>query len=134
MSNTKRLMLTTLGVVMLALGAIGAVLPLLPTTPFLLAAAACFSRSFPRLEAWLVNHPRLGPPLLDWRRSGAIATRAKILAVGTMLTSYAIFLIATDTGLMVQAAVAVTMSCCSTFILSRPRPERPLPARVAAAE
>ena len=61
MTRARRYLLTLLGCIMLMLGALGAVLPLLPTTPFLLAAAACFSRSFPGLEAWLLDHPRFGP-------------------------------------------------------------------------
>lgn len=120
LSPLKRHMLTALGMVMLGLGALGAVLPLLPTTPFLLAAAACFSRSFPRLERWLLNRKRLGPPLRAWRQSGAISRRAKAMAVGAMLVSYAIFLVTTDVSLALQVLVALVMSCCSTFILSRP--------------
>ncbi|MBE7733558.1 YbaN family protein [Devosia sp. CC-YST696] len=115
-------MLTALGCIMLGLGALGAVLPLLPTTPFLLAAAACFSRSFPRLEAWLLAHPRFGAPLRDWKRSGAITARIKVLAVSAMLASYAMFLLTTETGAAPQILVALLLSCCSAFILSRPTP------------
>lgn len=124
MTRARRYLLTLLGCIMLMLGALGAVLPLLPTTPFLLAAAACFSRSFPRLEAWLLDHPRLGPPLRDWKRSGAISARAKVLAVSAMLLSYATFLLTTETGIAPQLLVALVLSCCSTFILSRPAPLR----------
>ena len=126
MSRARRYLLTVLGCIMLGLGALGAVLPILPTTPFLLAAAACFSRSFPRLEAWLLAHPRFGAPLRDWRRSGAIAARIKVLAVSAMLISYALFLVTTETGAVPQILIALLLSCCSTFILSRPAPRRRL--------
>lgn len=118
--SLKRIMLMVIGGVMLALGALGAVLPLLPTTPFLLAALACFARSCPPLERWLINHKRLGPPLRDWRRYRAIPAKAKTIAVASMMLSYAIFLIASDSGPGLQLGLTLILSCCSTFILSRP--------------
>lgn len=124
MSAAKRHLLTLAGFVLLALGLVGVVLPLLPTTPFLLAAAACFSRSFPRLEAWLLYHPRLGPPLRDWRRSGAISSRAKALAVTAMAASYAIFLLTADVALPLRLLVAAIIAGCAVFVLTRPNPRR----------
>ncbi|ODT77567.1 MAG: hypothetical protein ABS76_27795 [Pelagibacterium sp. SCN 64-44] len=124
MSTAKRHLLTLAGFVLLALGLIGIVLPLLPTTPFLLAAAACFSRSFPRLEAWLLDHPRFGPPLRDWRRSGAISTRAKTVAVIAMAASYGIFLMTADVALTLRLLVAAIMAACAIFVLSRPSPQQ----------
>ncbi len=55
MTSTTRHLLTGCGVALLGLGALGLVLPLLPTTPFMIVAAACFSRSSPRFETWLVS-------------------------------------------------------------------------------
>ena len=72
------------------LGAIGAFLPLLPTVPFLLLAAFCFARSSERVHQWLLNHPRFGPPIADWRRNGAIRRRVKWLATASILVSFAI--------------------------------------------
>ena len=68
----------------LSMGAIGVVLPLLPTTPFLILAAYCFSRSSQRLHAWLLNHPILGPPIENWRAHRAISGRAKLSALAAM--------------------------------------------------
>jgi hypothetical protein len=69
-----------LGAASLVTGLVGAVLPLLPTTPFLLLAAYSFARGSPSLHAWLIEHPRLGPVIEDWQRYGAIALRAKGVA------------------------------------------------------
>ena len=69
----------------LGLGTAGIVLPLLPTTPFLLLAAFCFARGSARLHHWLTSHPRFGPPIKDWNRYGAIKKRTKIYALGAMV-------------------------------------------------
>ncbi len=68
----------------MALGAIGAVLPLMPTVVFLLLAAFCFARSNPEWEQKLLNHPRYGQSLRDWRDRRAISRPAKISAVLAM--------------------------------------------------
>ncbi|ODT72519.1 MAG: hypothetical protein ABS75_03435 [Pelagibacterium sp. SCN 63-23] len=122
MNAAKRHVLTAIGIVMVALALAGAVLPLLPTTPFLLVALACFSRSFPRLERWLLDHPRFGPPLRNWRHSGAISTRAKLCAVLAMVGSYVILLMTTDFSPWIRAGVAIVLACCAVFIATRPRP------------
>lgn len=78
------------GVLSVGLGVIGAVLPLLPTVPFLLLATFCFARSNPAWEQRLLGHPRYGPPLRQWRERGAISRRAKRAAVTAMAASVAI--------------------------------------------
>jgi uncharacterized protein len=79
----------------LLLGFVGIFLPLLPTTPFVLLAAFCFSRGSQRCEAWLLNHPRLGPLIRDWRATRAIPLRAKqiaiaMMALGSLWAAYAL--------------------------------------------
>ncbi len=75
------------GFVCLVVGVIGIVLPLLPTTPFVLLAAFCFSRGSARYERWMLNHPRFGPMVRGWRARRAIPLKAKQLAWGMMTLS-----------------------------------------------
>ena len=85
------------------------VVPLLPTTPFLLLAAACFARSSTRLHAWLLGHRLLGQPLREWERWGAIRRRVKVLA-SLMMTGMVAYPLATGgfaIGLKVAAAASV---------------------------
>ena len=63
---------------------VGIFLPLFPTTPFVLLAAFCFSRGSQRCETWLLQHPRFGPMVSDWRANRAIPLRAKQLATVMM--------------------------------------------------
>lgn len=76
----------------LAIGLIGIFLPLLPTTPFVLVAAWCFSRGSPRVERWLLEHPRLGPVVHDWREHRAVPLPAKQIATVMMVLSSVIAL------------------------------------------
>jgi len=109
-----------LGSALVALGFVGAFLPLLPTTPFLILAAGCFARSSPRLEAWLLNHPQFGPVLTNWRERGAIPRKAKTLACCGMAIGFALFWWASKPGLLLAAGVAVVMAGAAAFVLSRP--------------
>ncbi|MDF8332347.1 YbaN family protein [Novosphingobium cyanobacteriorum] len=82
-----RLFWSALGLLFVAIGAVGAFLPLLPTVPFLLLALFCFAKGNPQWEARLLAHPKWGPPLLEWRTRRAIPRRAKKAALVTMTVS-----------------------------------------------
>ena len=119
----RRMLWRAAGAISLGLGLIGVPLPLLPTTPFLLLAAFCFGRSSPRLHAWLVEHPRLGPPIRDWQDHGAISRKAKFMAGGSFVAIFglSIFLGAPQIALIAQG---VAIAGSSAFIFSRPAPPR----------
>ncbi|MBX7534930.1 YbaN family protein [Qipengyuania flava] len=75
-----------LGYLAVALGAIGAVLPIMPTVPFLLLAVYFFARSSPELEQKILDHPHWGPQVKDWRERRAISRSSKTIAIGAMAT------------------------------------------------
>jgi len=107
------------GLISLGLGIIGAVLPLLPTVPFLLLAAFCFARSSDRLHGWLLHHPTFGPAIRNWRDHGAISRRAKRLATVSILAAFSLS-VALGLGPKILTAQAIMLGLVSLFIWSRP--------------
>lgn len=83
----RRWFLIILGTLALGLGVIGIFVPLLPTTPLLLAAAACYLRSSERMYGWLMNHRRLGPFITNYRQHGAITKKHKIMTLVLLWTA-----------------------------------------------
>ena len=108
-----------LGITALGLGLVGAILPGLPTVPFLLLATFCFARSSERLHNWLVTHPKLGPPIANWHQKGAIGRKAKWLATASVAVTFSISLFL---GLrpMLLGLQALTLGAVMVFIWSRP--------------
>ncbi len=100
-------------------GIAGAVLPLVPTTPFLLLAAYAFARSSPRLHAWLTSHPQFGPMIGNWQQHRAIGRGAKRAALFVMALALATSWLLAVPG-WVLVAQALVLACVAIFILSRP--------------
>lgn len=120
LSAPQRFLYFCLGFVMLALGGIGAVLPVMPTTIFIILAAWFFARSSPRLEQRILAHPQFGPLVVQWRDRGAIPRRAKKYACGGMMVGYAIFLWSAQPGIYLAVFVAFFMLACAYYVVSRP--------------
>ena len=121
--DPRRAVWFAIGFVALLLAALGAVLPLLPTTVFLLVAAFAFARSSDRWHAWLLSHRVFGPLIADWRDHRAIDRRAKILSAASMAAVFGISL-ALGAGTLVLAVQAVVLGAAAAFVLSRPSPPR----------
>ncbi len=120
--NSYRLIYLSIGWIFTALGFVGAFLPFLPTTPFLLVAVWAFSKSSPKLRRWLFSHPKFGHHLKNWFEKGAIDRKAKILSLSFMGISLGISIIISE-NIYMPIALAVLMLLVATFIVTRPSPE-----------
>lgn len=111
--------LKALGSLCFALGAVGIVVPLLPTTMFWLLAVTCFAKSAPELAQRLMAHPRLGAPLRDFVEHGVIRRSAKVFAIGGMGLSYAASVWAMEASAAFAATVAAPMAMVALYLGSR---------------
>lgn len=112
-----------LGLVMVALGIVGAFLPVMPSTIFLIFAVGFFARSSPRLEKWLLEHRHFGPPLRRWREHGAISLKGKLLAWSGMAFGYTIFLWSVQPDWPLTLAIAAFFMLSAAIVWSRPTME-----------
>ncbi|WP_402718795.1 TonB family protein [Janthinobacterium rivuli] len=124
-ARLRRWAWTGAGMLMVALGVIGAMLPVMPTTIFLILALACFSRASPRLEHWLLHHPRFGAPLRQWREHRAVSRRGKVLACLGMAIGFVAMCLGHPPRWVI--VLVATMEIAVIIYLLR-RPEGPAPA------
>jgi uncharacterized protein len=117
--SATRIAYIVLGCALVALGVIGAFLPVLPTTVFLIGALWAFSQSSKRLETWLLEHPRFGPRLVEWRAHRVIPLRVKLIAWTSMTVSLAIMALARVELWAIGLAAAI-MLIGAFYIASRP--------------
>ncbi|MBC2884027.1 YbaN family protein [Ochrobactrum sp. CM-21-5] len=119
-SAGRRALYLCLGCLMLLLGIIGALLPVMPTTIFIILAAWFFARSSPKLEARLLADPRFGPLIVKWRERGAIPPRAKFFACLGMAVGYGLFWWGAQPGPLLAVLVTIFMLGSAAYVLSRP--------------
>ena len=116
----QRGLLLALGLVCVVLAAVGVALPLVPTTPFLLLAAACFARSSKRLHAWLLRSPAFGPLLRDWEERGAVRLRVKVVASVLLVTLVAVPVATQDFPLWMKVFAVASAAGVLLFLWTRP--------------
>jgi len=92
-SPLVRGLLLAAGVACVALGVVGIFLPLLPTTPFMLLAAACFARSSRRFHEWLLANRTFGPLILEWEKHRSLPRRTKLTAIVLMSLTLAVSIV-----------------------------------------
>ena len=113
----------------LGVAAVGAVLPLLPTTPFLLVSAWGAARGSASLHGWLHGHRRFGPLLRAWQAERAIPVAARLMAVAAIGASWLVLWTVVAEPLVAIAA-GLVMAGVAVWILRRPDPRRDAPAGV----
>lgn len=115
----KIILWRALALTCLALGMVGIPLPVLPTVPFLIAAAWAGGKGWPSLEQWLLTHPRHGPVIQRWRDHRAVPRRAKLLAV-CMMTLSAFLILFSAAALWVKIAVPAVMLVVGIWLCRHP--------------
>ncbi|MEM7427000.1 MAG: YbaN family protein [Pseudomonadota bacterium] len=116
----NRIAYLCIGWIFVALGAVGVVLPLLPTTPFLLVAVAAFMKSSPRFAHWLQSHRVFGPYLEEWTKNRAVPLSAKVLAVTTMSASFAWLALYSSAPPVAVALTGIVLATVATWLVTRP--------------
>jgi uncharacterized membrane protein YbaN (DUF454 family) len=123
-SPRRRWAYATLGWVFFSLGVIGLLLPIVPTTPFMLLALWAFSNSSQRFHDWLYHHRVFGPPLQRWRRERTVPAWSKWVAIGSMATSFVYLAAFVRPGPWALVAAGAAIAAGVTYIgriPSRPR-------------
>jgi uncharacterized protein len=100
-------------------GVIGAFLPILPTTPFLILSAFLFSKSSPRFHSWLLGLPYAGPIILDWDQNKIIRPRAKVLCVLMLLMSGGVIWLSVKIPFIIKLLVTLILFSVGVFVVGR---------------
>lgn len=114
--TARKLFFNTLGTIFVGIGIAGIFLPLLPATPFLLLASACYVRGSERLHAWLMNHRLMGPYLRNFKEHRAMPMGAKLGTIAVLWISIGFSVAAVDQ-LGVRVTLIVIASCTTAYIL-----------------
>ncbi len=113
-----------LGFLSVGLGTAGVVLPVLPTTPFVLLAAFFFARSSPRFDAWLLDHRWFGSLVRDWRAGRGLSRRAKTVSLIAIAITFTITIVFAVSGLWLRLLLVTIAVSVSTFLLRLPTKDR----------
>ena len=117
----KMLFWRSLVMIFVILGFIGALIPGMPTTVFLILAAWSASKGWPQMDAWLLKHPKYGSTLLSWPENATVPRKAKWFASIMMLIS-AMIMLFTHAPLLVKVFTDLTMLSVSIWLWLRPEP------------
>lgn len=117
-NRVLRTLLFVTGALSLFLGLLGAFLPVLPTTPFVLLSAWCFLKSSPKAHDWIYRQPLLGEALKNWEETRSISRRTKMVAIPMILVSCILLWVQVQI-LWLKIAVTLLLTGVSLFILSR---------------
>lgn len=120
----QSLLWRSLVVIFVILGFIGALLPGMPTTVFLILAAWASSRGWPQMDNWLLNHPKYGSTLRNWRANGTVPRKAKWLAT-IMMSISAVLMLFTTAPVAVKVFTNTTMLVVCIWLWLRPEPQPP---------
>jgi uncharacterized membrane protein YbaN (DUF454 family) len=110
--------LITLGTIFVGLGLLGIVLPVLPTTPFLLVAAWCYARSSERYYKWLINNKWFGKYIKNYREGKGIPLRAKIISISLLWLTISLSIIFIVLNLYIRIIMIITAVLVSIYIAS----------------
>jgi uncharacterized protein len=120
-----RAVFLVLGTIFLCLAALGIVIPVLPTTPFVLLAAACYLRASTRLHERLLRNRVFGPSIAAWQESGAIPPRAKAMAVVMVTATFTVSVVFVADSFIVRAGLASVGALLVVWLMRRPSWTRP---------
>ena len=123
LSSATRWFLLVSGFIAVALGVLGIFLPVLPTVPFLLLAAACFTRSSDKFYHWLIDHAHLGPMVQPYLDGEGLKRSTKGKAIGLLWASIAISIYLLGDKVWVQGMIVVIASCVTVYLLKLPTPQ-----------
>lgn len=115
-----RIVYQTTGSMLVGIALVGAFLPLLPSTPFLLLASVCFMRSKPEWNEKLLRSPLFGRMLLDWQTYRCVRTRTKALAIGSMVVVGGASLLLATIPVFAKTAMIAAMSGAAVWIVRLP--------------
>lgn len=116
----KKMTYLIIGHLCLILGIIGAFIPVLPTTPFLLLAAFLYSQSSPKLHNWIISHKYLGPPVKDWQDRGVIGLKAKIIATVMIILVIGLRFPSLAVNMWIKVSATIILMAVLIFIWTRP--------------